>query len=177
MPDLQDIQLLILDVDGVLTDGRIIHSAAGDEVKHFHVRDGSGVKYWQRAGLKMAWITGRESPLVARRAAELGVETLRQGALTKRPVFDEVLASLGVAPEATAVVGDDLPDLPLMRVAGFSACPADAVEEVRAVADYVCRAPGGAGCVREVIEHLLKAAGRWEGILARYVGQGDGETR
>lgn len=172
--DYGKIRLLVLDVDGVMTDGRIILSASGEETKSFCVKDGSGMKYWKRQGGLLAIITGRESPVVDHRAAELDVDAVRQNRKDKAPAFQEVLAALGVGPEETAVIGDDLPDLPMMRRCAFSACPADAVEEVRRQADYVCRAPGGRGAVREVVEHILRRAGTWEKILQRYLPEGEG---
>lgn len=172
--DFTTLKLLVLDVDGVLTDGRIIYTANGDEAKCFNVKDGAGMKYWQRAGGQIAVITGRKSPLVARRADELGVTILREKCLNKLPVLEEVLAELNVSPEETAVIGDDLPDWPMMRHVGFSACPADAVDEVRQAADYLCQAPGGGGCVRETVEYLLRAAGTWDTILQRYLPAKEG---
>lgn len=161
-------KLLVLDVDGVLTDGGIQLTAEGDEIKTFNVKDGSGVKYWMRAGGQVAIITGRQSPVVRRRAEELGIEVVRQNAPEKYPVFLDVLEHFGVQPHETAVIGDDLADLPLLLEAGFAAAPADAVEEVRQNAHYVCWAAGGKGCVREVVEFLLKGAGKWADILQRY---------
>jgi 3-deoxy-D-manno-octulosonate 8-phosphate phosphatase (KDO 8-P phosphatase) len=166
------IDLLVLDVDGVLTDGRIVLTPSGEEIKAFHVRDGSGMKYWKRAGKKLALVTGRSSPAVALRAKELDVDALRVGAKNKLPAYEEVLAELNVPAERAAVVGDDLPDLPMMWRCGFPVAVADAVEDVRRAAAYVTRLPGGAGCVREVIELILKKAGLWEGILARYAPPG-----
>lgn len=162
------IGLLVLDVDGVLTDGRIVWTDGGEELKFFHVRDGAGMKYWRRAGGKLAMITGRGGPAVLRRAKELDVDAVRTGALDKLPAYREVLAELGFTPAQTAVMGDDLPDLPLLERCGFGVAVADAVEEVRQAAGYVTKARGGEGAVREVIELILKNAGRWEGILARY---------
>jgi 3-deoxy-D-manno-octulosonate 8-phosphate phosphatase (KDO 8-P phosphatase) len=166
--DYAAIELLVLDVDGVLTDGRIVLTPTGDEIKSFHVRDGSGMKYWKRAGRKLALITGRASPAVQVRAKELDVDAVRLDAKNKLPVYEEVLKELGCAPERTAVVGDDLPDLPLMRRCGLPVAVADAVEEVRRQAAYVTLAPGGRGAVREVIEMILRRAGAWDSILARY---------
>jgi 3-deoxy-D-manno-octulosonate 8-phosphate phosphatase (KDO 8-P phosphatase) len=160
--------LLICDVDGVLTDGRVIFDAAGVESKEFHVRDGAGLKYWIRAGHQAALLTGRESTVVARRAAELGITLVEQGALDKLPALGRLLAAAGCTAAEAAYVGDDLPDLPAMRAVGFSAAVADATEEVLEAADYVTTARGGAGAVREVVELILKAQGRWTGILARY---------
>ena len=167
--DYSKIKLLVLDVDGVLSDGSIFMSASGDEIKAFNVKDGSGMKYWMRCGGKIAWITGRECKLVENRAAELGIDILRQGCKVKLPAYQEVLAELGVSPEETAVVGDDLPDIPMLMRCGFSAAPSDAVEEVRTRADYVCTAAGGRGCVREVVELILKNTGKWEQIMERYL--------
>lgn len=166
--DFASLSLLVLDVDGVLTDGAIGYTAGGDELKTFHVRDGSGMKYWKRTGGKLAIITGRSSVVVDRRAEELGVDTVRQGAKNKAPVLREVLTELNTPAEQTVVIGDDLTDLPMMQLVGFSACPADAVEEVRRHVDYCCQKPGGKGCVRELIEMLLGRAGRWSQIMQRY---------
>lgn len=164
------IELLVLDVDGVLTDGLITLTGEGDEIKSFHVRDGAGMKYWKRAGGKLAIITGRGSPAVTRRAKELDVDLVRMHAKDKLPVLGEILDELGIAPEAAAVVGDDLTDIPLMRTCGFAVAVADAVEEVKQRAAHVTTAPGGRGAVREVIELILKGSGRWDRIMARYVG-------
>ncbi|MBN1554704.1 MAG: HAD hydrolase family protein [Phycisphaerae bacterium] len=172
--DYNRIRLLVLDVDGVMTDGRIILSASGEETKSFCVKDGSGMKFWKRLGGKLAIITGRQSEIVTRRAAELDVDEVRQNRKMKLPALEEVFAAAGVGPEATAVVGDDLPDLPMMRVCAFSACPSDAVEEVRRQADFVCQAAGGRGVVREVVEHLLKRAGTWPRVMERYLPDGEG---
>ena len=167
-PDYETIQLLVLDVDGVLTDGRIILGPDGGETKVFNVRDGWGMRAWRRSGRTLAIITGRSSPAVAQRADELGVEVVRQGAKRKLPVYRQVLAELGVPAERTAVMGDDLTDLPLMRASGLAIAPADAVDEVRQAADVVTERGGGAGCVREAIELILKAVGDWPAVTARY---------
>ncbi len=172
--DYPQLKLLVLDVDGVLTDGGIIYTAAGEEIKAFHVKDGSGMRYWKRAGGRLAILTGRSSAIVDRRAGELGVDEVRQGCKHKQPAYEAVLATMGLSARAVAVVGDDLPDLPLLRACGFSACPADAAEEVRQNVDYVCRTAGGQGVVREVVEHILRRAGRWEDILARYLPNEEG---
>jgi 3-deoxy-D-manno-octulosonate 8-phosphate phosphatase (KDO 8-P phosphatase) len=168
MADLKDIELLVLDVDGVLTDGQIILTQRGEEAKAFHARDGVGMKYWRRVGGKLAIISGRSSEAVLHRAKELDVDVVRLVAKTKLPVYREVLASLGVDERRAAVVGDDLPDLPLMRHCGLAVAVADAVEEVRRAADYVTALPGGRGAVREAIEMILKGSGRWEAVRQRY---------
>lgn len=171
--DYSKIDLLVLDVDGVMTDGRIILTPSGEEIKAFHVRDGSGIKYWKRSGKKVAIITGRGSPVIAARAKELDVDAVRINARTKLPAYREVLAELGVPAERTAVMGDDLPDLPLFRRCGFPVAVADAVPELRESAAYVTRAAGGQGAVREVIELILKETGAWQSILARYLAPGE----
>jgi len=168
--DYAKIELLVLDVDGVLTDGRIVLSASGEEIKFFDSRDGAGMKYWKRAGGKLAVITGRGSEAVRLRAQELDVDEVRLDAKRKLPVLREVLGNLEIPADRTAVIGDDLPDIPLLRRCAFGVAVADAALEVRQVADYVTRAPGGGGAVREVIELILKEAGRWEAILSRYFG-------
>ena len=166
--DPADIELLVLDVDGVLTDGRIVYDDAGREAKAFCVRDGAGLKLWHRAGKRSAFLTGRQSGIVDRRAQELGVHAVRQGALVKLPAFQDILAELGAAPQRTAYVGDDLPDIPPMRQAGLAIAVADAVDEVKALADWVAPRPGGRGAVRWAIEQLLRAGGQWAKIMERY---------
>jgi YrbI family 3-deoxy-D-manno-octulosonate 8-phosphate phosphatase len=166
--DYAKIDTLVLDVDGVLTDGRIVLAPSGEELKVFHVRDESGMKYWKRAGGKLAIISGRGSPVVIQRARELHVDAVRVHVRDKLPALREVLAELGSAPESTCAIGDDLTDVPVLRECALAVAVADAVAETRQVADYVTTAGGGAGCVREVIELILKRSGRWEGILARY---------
>lgn len=171
--DLGRIKLLVLDVDGVMTDGRIILTPSGEEIKEFHVRDGSGIKYWQRAGKAVAMITGRASPAVKIRAEELGVGFCRLGVKQKLPVFEEACEVAGVTAAEVAVIGDDLPDLPIMQKCGYAVAVVDAVPEVLDAADYVTTAPGGRGAVREAIEHILRSSGQWEGLLARYLSAGD----
>jgi len=173
--DYGKIELLILDVDGVLTDGRITLTGDGEEIKSFHARDGAGMKYWTRVGKKLAIVSGRGAPAVARRAEELGVHAVRLDARDKLPACREVLAELGMRFDQAAVIGDDLTDLPVLRRCAFGVAVADATGELREQADYVTRLPGGAGCVREVIELILKGAGLWERILERYLRTDEGE--
>lgn len=163
--DLGRVRLLLLDVDGVLTDGSITYSSSGDELKTFHVRDGSAVKLWVQAGHTVAVLSGRSSAAVARRAAELGVRVVLQGYADKAAGFAEILAQTGVDAQDVAAVGDDLPDLAVFARAGVRFAVADAVPEVRAAADRVTMAPGGRGAVREVVETLLKAQGRWAALV------------
>lgn len=162
------IKLLLLDVDGVLTDGRIIYDNQGNELKAFDVKDGHGLKMLQRAGIAVGIITGRKSQVVANRAAELGIDILYQGALSKLEPYREILAHHKLAEEQIAYVGDDVVDLPILRRVGFSATVADAVPEVLPRVDYVASRPGGRGAVREICDMLIKASGRWEELTARY---------
>ncbi len=164
------IELLLLDVDGVLTDGSVIYSDDGSELKRFHVRDGSGLKLWHVAGKRSAIVSGRKSVAVERRASELGINPVLQGRGEKLAPFEEVLAWHGFTPEQVCAVGDDLPDLPVLRRCGLAVAVADACPEVRAAAHYVTRALGGRGAVREAIEWLLKAQGRWDELTASYTG-------
>ena len=166
--DWSRIRLLILDVDGVLTDGRIIIDDDGVEQKQFYVRDGSGIKYWHRAGNVSAILSGRKSGAVVARARELGIAVVRQGAKDKLAAYESILAETGFSDGETAYIGDDLPDLPVLRRVGFPAAVADGVPEVRRAALYVTERPGGRGAVREVIEKLLRLQGRWAKVLERY---------
>jgi 3-deoxy-D-manno-octulosonate 8-phosphate phosphatase (KDO 8-P phosphatase) len=162
------IALLIVDVDGVLTDGGIIYGDDGVELKQFHVRDGSGLKLWQRAGKRAALISGRQSRVVEVRAAELGIAPVVQGAADKLPAYRQILADSGLRPEQVCFVGDDVPDLPVLRNCGLAVAVADACPEVRADAHYVTRAPGGRGAVRETVELILRGQGLWQDIVERY---------
>jgi 3-deoxy-D-manno-octulosonate 8-phosphate phosphatase (KDO 8-P phosphatase) len=172
MPDLAaraaKIELLLLDVDGVLTDGGIVYTDAGTEVKRFHVRDGSGLKFWHAAGKRSAIVSGRKSRAVELRAAELGIAVVLQGRPEKLPAFAAVLAETGLRAEQVCAIGDDLPDLPVLRRVGLAVAVADACAEVRDAADYVTAAPGGHGAVRDAVEWLLKLQGRWDGIVAEF---------
>jgi len=159
------IRLLVLDVDGVLTDGRLYFGPRGETLKAFHVRDGVGLKELQRAGLTVAVISGRRSPMVAARCRELGVRHVLQGVGDKLAALTRLCARLKLTPAACACVGDDLQDVPLMRAAALSFAVADAHQDARRAADVVTRLPGGRGAVREVCDHLLalkvrKARGR-----------------
>jgi 3-deoxy-D-manno-octulosonate 8-phosphate phosphatase (KDO 8-P phosphatase) len=151
------LEWLLLDVDGVMTDGRLYYSAAGEEIKVFHVRDGLGIKLAQRAGIKVGILSGRQSGALAKRAADLRLDALIQGRDDKGPAFDELLAAHGTTAERVAYVGDDVLDLPVLLRAGLSFAPADAVETVRCRVDRVLAAAGGTGAVREIVELLLAA--------------------
>jgi 3-deoxy-D-manno-octulosonate 8-phosphate phosphatase (KDO 8-P phosphatase) len=162
------VQLLLLDVDGVLTDGGVTWSNQGIELKTFHIRDGLGLKLWQRAGCRAGIVTGRSSHVVQLRAEELGIGIVRQGVDDKLATVEAILADGGTSWEETAFIGDDLPDLPVIARCGVGIAVADACAEVRAAAAVVTTLPGGRGAVREAIERLLKARGGWEAITARY---------
>ena len=154
------IRLLVLDVDGVLTDGRLYFGPRGEALKAFHVRDGVGLQQLQRAGFKVAVISGRRSPMVAARCRELGVRHVLQGVGDKLAALRRLCARLRLTPAACACVGDDLPDVPLMRAAALSFAVADAHRVARRAADVVTRLPGGRGAVREVCDHLLALKAR-----------------
>jgi 3-deoxy-D-manno-octulosonate 8-phosphate phosphatase (KDO 8-P phosphatase) len=162
------IEVLVLDVDGVLTDGVIALDDRGVELKHFHVRDGSALSFWRKAGKRVAILSGRWAHCVERRAGELGIRPVIQGQPLKAEPFRRLLVEMGVEPGQVCVVGDDLPDLPILRAAGLAACPSDAVSEVKAVAHLVTIAPGGKGAVREVVETILRHQGGWETVLDVY---------
>jgi len=157
--------LLCLDVDGVLTDGTVLIDDLGRETKRFNVRDGAGLKLWARAGFVTAIITGRSSMALRHRADELGIRLIVQGCGDKAAAFAELLEALDLPASRAAVVGDDLPDLPMLRLCGYPVAVADAAPEVRREAAWVTTAAGGRGAVREVVEHLLKAKDRWEELI------------
>lgn len=165
------IRLLVLDVDGVMTDGRIVYDDQGREIKAFDVQDGHGLKLLQRAGIRVGIITGRQSAVVDRRAAELGITLVYQGAKDKRVPFREILAKTGLTAEQVAYAGDDLPDLPILRQVGFAATVPNAVAEIAPHVHYVTRASGGRGAVREICDLLLKESGRWEQVTAPYYAE------
>ncbi len=155
------IRLLVLDVDGVLTDGGLDYGAAGEETKRFFVQDGLALVAARRAGLAIAVISGRGSAAVTRRMTELGVSEVHQGVQDKAAALESVMRRLGLRAAEVAVMGDDLPDLALMKQAGLALAPANAVAEVRRAADWVARRAGGAGAVRDAVEMLLKARKDW----------------
>lgn len=167
-PNYAEIKLLIMDVDGVLTDGGIVVHSDGTESKRFHVMDGHRVKMWQRAGLETAIISGRETACTSIRAEQLGITHVVQGALKKLPAFEELLHQLGLTASEVACVGDDLMDIPLVKRAGLGVAVANAAEELKHVANYITTRPGGQGAVAEVIESILKKSQRWEPLMERY---------
>jgi 3-deoxy-D-manno-octulosonate 8-phosphate phosphatase (KDO 8-P phosphatase) len=169
MVNLAEIKILTLDVDGVLTDGTLVINADGSETKFFNSLDGHGIKMWQRAGLKVAIISGRASPPTERRAEQLKIEYVFQDCHNKLPVVEQLLDQIGLLPENMAFIGDDLTDMPVMRYVGFAVAVANAVDEVKQCADYVTTRKGGSGAVREVIEYILKNSDRWQKLMKRYL--------
>src|SRR3989339_1535507 len=164
-----EIKLLVLDVDGVLTDGSIIVNSDGTESKTFNTHDGHAIRLWQRAGFKVAFLSGRDSVPTKVRAEQLGIEYVFQDCHEKLPVLEKLIEELGLSPGQVAYIGDDLMDIPPIRYAGFGAAVANATEEARSYADYVTKASGGRGAVREVIEYILKQNGKWTELLKRYI--------
>jgi 3-deoxy-D-manno-octulosonate 8-phosphate phosphatase (KDO 8-P phosphatase) len=158
----QALKLLLTDVDGVMTDGRIVLLPGGGEAKSFHVRDGLGLVLARAVGLRTGLVSGRPSAEVERRAAELGMEVVRQGVADKRACLAEIRAELGLDSREIAYIGDDVNDLPLLREVGVSAAPADAPPEVREAAFMVTERKGGEGCLREFVEAILRARGDWD---------------
>jgi 3-deoxy-D-manno-octulosonate 8-phosphate phosphatase (KDO 8-P phosphatase) len=159
------IRLLVLDVDGVLTTGGVAYTDDGTETKTFYVRDGTALKLWQKAGKRTAWISGRASPVLTRRAIELGVEAVIEGAADKLDAYRRVLAETGTRPEEVCCVGDDLADVPLLRHCGLAVAVADACVEVRNLAHFITQAAGGRGAVREVVALLLRCQGEWQQLV------------
>jgi len=167
----QAIELILSDVDGVLTPGELIFDNQGIETKHFHIRDGLGIKLWQRAGYRFGLVTGRSSHIVKLRAAELGIEIVRQTAEDKLPATQEIIGSLGLSLSQVCYIGDDLPDLPAVRAVGLGVAVADACSEMRETAHFVTSLGGGRGAVRETIETILKAQRRWDDLIQKYSGK------
>jgi 3-deoxy-D-manno-octulosonate 8-phosphate phosphatase (KDO 8-P phosphatase) len=162
------IKIILSDVDGVLTDGGIVIDNAGIETKRFHVRDGLGIRLWQKAGYRFGLITQRSSNIVKTRVAELGIEIIRQGIDNKLTAVHDVLDEFRLSPSQACYIGDDLPDLASLRSVGFGVAVADACGELCQAAHYVTTLPGGAGAVRETIELILKTQSRWEDLVQTY---------
>lgn len=166
----QHIRLLLLDVDGVMTDGRIIYDGNGVESKFFNVKDGFGIKQLQRAGIEVGIISGRHSKVSADRAAELGIDIVYQKVSDKLVPYQEILRHKGLSDRQVAYMGDDIMDLPILKRVGLAAAPADAVGDVLPHVHYVAANRGGWGAVRELCDLILKGQGRWEEMTARYFG-------
>jgi len=175
-PNLANIKMLVLDVDGVLTDGALIINADGSESKFFNMLDGHGIRMWQRAGLKVAFLSGRSSESTKYRAEQLEVDYCLQDCHNKLDGLENFLEQSGLSAQEVAYIGDDLPDLPPIRYVGFGVAVANAVDEVKQYADYVTTRRGGGGAVREVIEYILKNTGKWQELMKRYL-PGDPKTQ
>ena len=166
------IRLILSDVDGVLTDGRITYDSLGNEAKQFHIRDGQGIRLWQQNGGAFGIVTARSSGIVARRAAELDIEIVRQGAKNKRAEVRQIATEFGCELSEICYIGDDLLDLATIQTVGMGVAVADAVEEVRQAAKYVTSQPGGQGAIRELIELILKNTNRWETTIRNFEARG-----
>ena len=165
----QPIDTILSDVDGVLTDGRIVLDNQGIETKQFSIRDGMGIRLWQKAGYRFGLVTKRSSHVVRLRAAELGIEIVRQGAGEKLTVVRQMLDELDLQTRQVCYIGDDLPDLPVFREVGLAVAVADACEELRRAAHWVSSVGGGYGAVRETIELILKSQHRWDDVIQTYM--------
>ena len=174
---LQKIKLLALDVDGVLTDGTIYISPAGEVFKGFNAKDGMGISCALRNNLQIAVITGRQSPIVERRCEELGIKLFMQGVKDKRLALQKMAQELGLTREEIAYMGDDLNDIPAFKASGLNFVPADGSIEVLAVADIITKAKGGRGAVREAITMILAAQDNWEQIVNSYLTAGQGDKQ
>jgi 3-deoxy-D-manno-octulosonate 8-phosphate phosphatase (KDO 8-P phosphatase) len=162
------VRLVLLDVDGVLTDGKLYYFSDGSEGRTFHVRDGHGIAMARRAGLAFGILSGRSSKAVADRAAELGIAEVHQGVADKGARFREILERLGLDANEVCFVGDDIVDVPVLRRAGFAVAPADAEENAMASCHYATRAKGGEGVVREIVDLVLRAQGAWDRVTEPY---------
>ncbi len=165
---LKKIKMLILDVDGVMTDGRIIMDDTGRETKNFNVRDGHGLKILQRYGVKVAILTGRKSKVVEYRAKDLEIKYVYQKVYNKKEVFEKILKKQKLSADEVAFIGDDIVDVPVLKKVGFSVAVADALDIVKKSVDYVSEHEGGKGAVREICDMILQAQGKWPEIAARY---------
>lgn len=153
------VRFLLMDCDGVLTDGRLFYGGSGEVVKVFHARDGEGIVQWHKAGGRSGILSGRNSPIVELRADQLAIEFVRQGIHDKLPAFEDLLAEAGIVADEVAYIGDDTPDLPVLKASGFPVAVGDAIDQAKEAAIYVTRAKGGKGAVREVTDLLLSARG------------------
>jgi len=162
------VRLILLDVDGVLTDGAVVVYGDGSESKRFHIRDGIALVWAQRAGLKVGLLSARHSATTTHRAAQLGISLVHQGVASKAAAYDEILSDIAITDADVAYMGDDLVDLAVLGRVGLSAAPCDAVAEVRSRVDFVSTCRGGDGAVRELVEMILRAQGHWQAIISGY---------
>lgn len=167
------IKLILLDVDGVLTDGAVVIYGNGSESKRFHIRDGIALVWAQRAGLKVGLLSARHSDTTTQRAAQLGITLVYQGVASKAVVYEQIVGDTVMTNAEVAYMGDDVVDLAVLKRVGLSAAPSDAVAEVRSSVDFVSTYRGGEGAVRELVEMILRAQGRWEAIVSAYQHEGD----
>jgi 3-deoxy-D-manno-octulosonate 8-phosphate phosphatase (KDO 8-P phosphatase) len=165
---IKPVLLLILDVDGVMTDGRIIIDDTGRETKSFNVKDGHGIKMLMKYGIDVAIITGRKSAVVEHRAGELGITEVHQHIFNKREVFNDILKKRELKSEQVAFIGDDIVDIPVLKRVGFAVAVADATDEVKTIVHYITKNNGGNGAVREICDLILKAQGKWGDVAQRY---------
>lgn len=170
MSDLKQIKLIILDVDGTLTDGKIYYDSQGNEVKAFNAKDGMAIAQATSRGIEFGIITGRNSSIVERRAYELGIKYLYQGIHNKVEVAEALILKMGITYEEVMYIGDDINDLAIMSKVGWKACPQDAAEEVVECCDIISKYTGGNGAVREIVENVLKSQGKWNEIVTKYRG-------
>jgi 3-deoxy-D-manno-octulosonate 8-phosphate phosphatase (KDO 8-P phosphatase) len=169
------VQLVLFDVDGVLTDGKILLHADGTESKQFDIKDGTAIVWAQRSGLRVGVLSARTSASTAQRAAQLGITLVHQGVSSKLDTFEQILDDLALTHEQVAYMGDDLLDLPVLMRAGLAAAPADAVEDVRARVHWVSAARGGGGAARDLIEVILRAQDKWTALVASYLTEREGQ--
>jgi 3-deoxy-D-manno-octulosonate 8-phosphate phosphatase (KDO 8-P phosphatase) len=169
------VQLVLFDVDGVLTDGKILLHADGTESKQFDIKDGTAIVWAQRSGLRVGVLSARTSASTAQRAAQLGITLVHQGVSSKLDTFEHILDDLALTQEQVAYMGDDLLDLPVLMRAGLAAAPADAVEDVRARVHWVSTARGGDGAARDFIEVILRAQDKWTALVASYLTEREGQ--
>ena len=162
------IKLLVMDVDGVLTDGRIIYANSGDQLKFFDVTDGMGLSLFSRAGLKTAILTAKKSKIVSKRSKDMHIDRVYQDALRKAEVFEKILVDFRVSPEEVCYIGDDVVDIPVLKKVGLAVSVPNAVPEVKKEVHYITKRKGGRGAVREVIDMILKSQGKWDEVLKRY---------
>ena len=167
------IKLLLFDVDGVLTDGKVVLHADGSESKSFDIKDGTGIVWAQRLGLTIGFLSARSSAATSQRAAQLGITLVHQGVASKLETYEQVADSLMLEDDDIAYMGDDILDLPVLARVGLATAPADASPDVRSRVHWVAQAKGGAGAARELIELILRAQGRWESLLASYLPSTD----